>query len=129
TAITDCGAGGFSSAVGEMGADIGAAVDLEKAPLKYGGLSYTEIWISESQERMILAVPPAKWTELKRLCDGEDVEAAVLGTFAPGGKLTLRYQGKTVGELGMHFLHDGRPTVVRDAHYGLTAPGRPSRGF
>src|SRR4029450_2790725 len=57
-AITDCGAGGFSSAIGEMGAELGAVVHLEKAPLKYDGLTYTEIWISESQERMILAVPP-----------------------------------------------------------------------
>ena len=57
-AVTDCGAGGFSSAVGEMGEALGAAVELDKAPLKYAGLSYTEIWISESQERMILAVPP-----------------------------------------------------------------------
>src|SRR5205807_10453838 len=56
-AITDCGAGGFSSAVGEMGEKLGARVDLDKAPLKYQGLSYTEIWISEAQERMILAVP------------------------------------------------------------------------
>src|SRR5207302_6734958 len=59
--ITDCGAGGFSSAVGEMGADLGAEVDLENAPLKYEGLSYTEIWISEAQERMVLAVPPEHW--------------------------------------------------------------------
>src|SRR6185436_3264773 len=56
-AITDCGAGGFSSAVGEMGAELGAVVHLERAPLKYEGLSYTEIWISESQERMVPAVP------------------------------------------------------------------------
>src|SRR5207253_5982391 len=61
-AITDCGAGGFSSAVGEMGEKIGAVVWLDKAPLKYEGLSYTEIWISESQERMVLAVPPENWT-------------------------------------------------------------------
>src|SRR5690606_31489517 len=60
TAITDCGAGGFSSAVGEMGAEIGATVTLETAPLKYSGLSYTEVWISEAQERMVLAVPPDK---------------------------------------------------------------------
>ena len=65
-AITDCGAGGFSSAVGEMGADLGASVQLEKAPLKYEGLSYTEIWISESQERMVLAVPPSKWPRARR---------------------------------------------------------------
>ena len=54
------GAGGFSSAVGEMGAELGATVNLEAAPLKYEGLSYTEIWISESQERMVLSVPPDK---------------------------------------------------------------------
>ena len=65
--ITDCGAGGFSSAVGEMGAELGAEVDLERAPLKYQGLSYTEIWISEAQERMVLAVPPEKWPALKEL--------------------------------------------------------------
>jgi len=122
SAITDCGAGGFSSAVGEMGAEIGAAVDLEKAPLKYEGLSYTEIWISESQERMVLAVPPANWPALKRLCESEDVEVAVLGTFEPTGKLTLRCQGHTVGELEMHFLHDGRPTVVRDAEWAPSPP-------
>ena len=58
TRITDCGGGGLSSAVGEMGEDTGVRVDLEKVPLKYAGLSYTEIWISESQERMVLAVPP-----------------------------------------------------------------------
>ena len=57
-AITDCGAGGFSSAIGEMGEKLGATVHLDRAPLKYAGLSYTEIWISESQERMVLAVPP-----------------------------------------------------------------------
>jgi phosphoribosylformylglycinamidine synthase II len=117
TAITDCGAGGFSSAVGEMGAEIGAAVDLEKAPLKYEGLSYTEIWISESQERMVLAVPPDRWPALKQLCDGEEVEAAVIGTFEPTGKLRLRFQGNPVAELDMHFLHEGRPQVVRSAEW------------
>ena len=61
SAVTDCGAGGLSSAVGEMGEKIGAEVWLDRVPLKYAGLSYTEIWISEAQERMVLAVPPAKW--------------------------------------------------------------------
>ena len=56
-AVTDCGAGGFSSAVGEMGEKIGAEVWLDRVPLKYEGLSYTEIWISEAQERMVLSVP------------------------------------------------------------------------
>ncbi len=117
TAITDCGAGGFSSAVGEMGADTGADVKLENAPLKYEGLSYTEIWISESQERMILAVPPGKWEELRALCAGEDVEAAVLGAFTDTGRLRLSYCGQQVCDLDMHFLHEGRPPVVREARW------------
>jgi phosphoribosylformylglycinamidine synthase len=121
TAITDCGAGGFSSAVGEMGADIGATVNLENALLKYEGLSYTEIWISESQERMVLAVPPGKLAELKKLCASEDVEAAVLGTFEPTGRLTLRYQGNAIADLDMHFLHERRPTVVRSAEYRVSS--------
>src|SRR5205807_4097674 len=114
-AITDCGAGGFSSAIGEMGAQVGAAVDLEKAPLKYEGLSYTEIWISESQERMVLAVPPDKWPRLEALCAGEGVEAAVIGTFEATGRLRLNYRGEEVADLDLHFLHEGRPAVVRRA--------------
>src|SRR6516164_199581 len=74
-AVTDCGAGGFSSAVGEMGEKIGAVVNLDQALLKYEGLSYTEIWISESQERMVLAVPPENWDRLRKLFADEDVEA------------------------------------------------------
>ncbi|MGL4552602.1 MAG: AIR synthase-related protein, partial [Gemmataceae bacterium] len=117
TAITDCGAGGFSSAVGEMGAELGAAVDLDQAPLKYDGLSYTEVWISESQERMILAVPPENWDELHKLCASEDVEAVAIGTFEATGRLKLRYQGTLVGDLDLAFLHDGRPAVVRRAEW------------
>ncbi len=117
TAVTDCGAGGFSSAVGEMGADVGAEVWLEKAPLKYAGLSYTEIWISEAQERMVLAVPESKWPRLLALCSSENVEAVVIGRFAPTGKLELKYEGTSVGQLDMHFLHGGRPKVERQATY------------
>ncbi len=114
-AITDCGAGGFSSAVGEMGAETGAVVDLENAPLKYQGLSYTEIWISEAQERMVLAVPPENWPAFRDLCALEGVEATDLGEFAADGRLTLRYKGEVVGDLSMDFLHEGRPDVVRAA--------------
>ncbi len=116
-AVTDCGAGGFSSAVGEMGEKIGAEVELANAPLKYEGLSYTEIWISEAQERMVFAVPPEKWDEFKKLCDSEDVEATVLGTFKPTGRLVLKYKGEKVADLDMKLLHDGRPPVVREAVY------------
>ncbi len=114
-AVTDCGAGGFSSAVGEMGEEVGAEVWLDKAPLKYEGLTYTEIWISEAQERMVLAVPRERWDELRELCESEGVEAAILGQFAPTGRLKLTYQGQVVGDLSMEFLHDGRPPVIRDA--------------
>jgi phosphoribosylformylglycinamidine synthase subunit PurSL len=117
SAVTDCGAGGFSSAVGEMGADIGAEVWLEKAPLKYEGLSYTEIWISEAQERMVLAVPEENWPRLEALCQSEGVEAVVIGRFVPTGKLELKYHGSRVGQLDMHFLHGGRPKVERQATY------------
>jgi phosphoribosylformylglycinamidine synthase len=117
SAVTDCGAGGFSSAVGEMGADIGAEVWLEKAPLKYEGLSYTEIWISEAQERMVLAVPEDKWPRLEALCKSENVEATVIGRYVPTGQLTLKYHGKLVADLQMHFLHEGRPKVRRKATY------------
>ncbi len=120
-AITDCGAGGFSSAVGEMGADKGALVELERAPLKYQGLSYTEIWISEAQERMVLAVPPDKWPALLDLCRREDVEATDLGEFTNTGRLVLRYHGQLVADLSMNFLHNGRPAVVRQAWWAPPA--------
>ncbi len=116
-AVTDCGAGGFSSAIGEMGEEIGAEVWLERAPLKYEGLSYTEIWISEAQERMVLSVPPEHWEEFRALCAAENVEATILGKFVPTGRLELRFHGVVVGDLSMEFLHKGRPPVVREAVY------------
>jgi phosphoribosylformylglycinamidine synthase len=123
-AITDCGAGGFSSAVGEMGEHIGAEVWLDAAPLKYEGLSYTEIWISEAQERMVLSVPPHNWEAFHALCDSEGVEAVIIGQFVPTGRLKLTYHDHEVADLDMRFLHGGRPPVVRDAHYmpQATAP-------
>lgn len=116
-AVTDCGAGGFSSAVGEMGEDIGAEVDLNAALLKYEGLSYSEIWISEAQERMVFAVPKDKWPEFKALADSEDVETFVFGEFKPTGRLVLKYDGQVVADLDMKFMHKGRPRVVRQAVY------------
>jgi phosphoribosylformylglycinamidine synthase len=115
SAVTDCGAGGFSSAVGEMGEKIGAHVTLESVPLKYAGLSYTEIWISEAQERMVLAVAEENWSALETLANSEGVEVFVLGRFEPTGQLTLTYEGNVVGELSMFFLHEGRPQTPRIA--------------
>ncbi|NBW97561.1 MAG: phosphoribosylformylglycinamidine synthase, partial [Planctomycetia bacterium] len=96
-AITDCGAGGLSSAVGEMGATLGAIVDLDMVPLKYEGLSATEVWISEAQERMVLAVAPADRERLLGVAAAEGVEATVIGNFTGGGKLLLRWEGRTAG--------------------------------
>ncbi|MEX1097350.1 MAG: AIR synthase-related protein, partial [Planctomycetales bacterium] len=115
TAITDCGAGGFSSAIGEMGEETGAIVHLDRAPLKYAGLSYTEIWISEAQERMVLAVPPENWDDFHALCAAEGVEATALGEFTDDQRLALFYEGTQVADLAMQFLHNGRPPVVREA--------------
>ena len=108
-AITDCGAGGLSSAVGEMGATLGADVDLDRVPLKYDGLSATEAWISEAQERMVLAVAPADWPALARIAADEGVEATPIGTFTGTGRLVLKWEGQVAGELDCHFLHEGRP--------------------
>ena len=124
-AITDCGAGGFSSAIGEMGEKLGATVDLDLAPLKYEGLSYTEIWISESQERMVLAVPPENWPLLQQLCASEDVEATAIGAFEATGNLRLRYEGNQVADLDMAFLHGGRPSIVRRATVPVPPPPLP----
>ncbi|QDV22477.1 phosphoribosylformylglycinamidine synthase subunit PurL [Aureliella helgolandensis] len=121
SAVTDCGAGGFSSAVGEMGEKLGAEVWLDRAPLKYAGLSYTEIWISEAQERMVFAVPPEKLERMQELCAAEGVEASVIGQFVPTGMLRLMYDGQEVGSVAMEFLHDGRPPVVREATYAAPA--------
>lgn len=118
--LTDCGAGGFSSAVGEMGKDTGARVHLDHAPLKYQGLSYTEIWISEAQERMVLAVPADRVQTLRELCQSEDLELCDLGTFgctdASGQpQLVLHYHEHEVGRLSMHLLHEGIPQPTRKA--------------
>jgi len=119
SAITDCGAGGFSSAVGEMGEETGAEVWLDKAPLKYSGLSYTEIWISEAQERMVLSVPPANWPQFEAMCASEGVEATAIGKFTDTKQLVLKYGDTQVGSVSMHFLHEGRPPVVREAVYEI----------
>jgi len=114
-AITDCGAGGLSSAVGEMGKELGAEVELEKAPLKYAGLNYSEIWISEAQERMVIAVKPENLDAIKKIFDDENVESTVIGKFTSDKKLRLRYNGQLVGELDMDFLHEDVPKYSRKA--------------
>jgi len=114
-AIADCGAGGLSGAVGEMGKDLGVEIDLEKVPLKYAGLRYAEIWISEAQERMVVAVKPENLKAIMKIFTDENVEATVIGKFTGDKKLTLRYNDREVAKLDMEFLHEGVPKYSRKA--------------
>jgi phosphoribosylformylglycinamidine synthase subunit PurSL len=109
TSITDCGGGGLSSALGEMGEKTGIEVDLDQVPLKQEGLTATEIWISESQERMVVSVPEENWDALSSLFHEEDVLCTRIGRFTGDQRLTLKYNGEVIGDLGMDFLHDGLP--------------------
>ena len=130
-AVTDCGAGGLSSAVGEMAERVGALVDLDRVPLKYAGLRYDEIWISEAQERMVLAVAPENLERLMEVMRGEEVEATVIGTFGHGPpeapRLEVRFEGQTVGELEMGFLHHGLPQRTLRAEW-TAADAAPAAG-
>jgi len=108
-AITDCGAGGLCSAIGEMGEELGVEVDLALVPLKYVGLTPWEIWLSEAQERMVLAVSAEALPRLFELCRAYSVEATVLGAFRDDGLLKLRHGEQPVAELTMSFMHGGRP--------------------
>ncbi len=131
-AITDNGAGGLSSSVGEMSRLSGGAdLDLAKAPLKYEGLQPWEILLSEAQERMSLAVPPGKVTELLALAVRRDVEATVLGTFTDSGAFIVRYGDRIVGRIELDFLHDGCPRMNLEARWTpptRDVPARPRRG-
>ncbi|NUM53117.1 MAG: phosphoribosylformylglycinamidine synthase [Candidatus Hydrogenedentes bacterium] len=116
--ITDNGAGGLSSSIGEMAKGSGGAVvHLERAPLKYPGLAPWEIFLSEAQERMTLAVPPDKVDAFLDLARRREVEATVLGEFTGSGRLECRYEGKLIGALDMHFLHDGVPRMHLKARW------------
>ncbi|MFH0911873.1 MAG: phosphoribosylformylglycinamidine synthase subunit PurL [Planctomycetota bacterium] len=125
SSVTDCGAGGLSSALGEMGAAIGVEVELDAVPLKYAGLSYTEIWISEAQERMVLAADADRLEALRRLAREEDVALTVVGRFTGDRMLRLRYRGAEVGLIEMEFLHEGMPRVTREAVWAEPRTAEP----
>ena len=110
TSVTDNGAGGLSCSVAEMAKESGGCyVDLNKVPLKYPGLQPWETWVSESQERMTLSVPKDKWNEFSGLMQRRGVEATVIGEFTDSGRCVVDYDGKTVMDVEMNFLHDGLP--------------------
>jgi phosphoribosylformylglycinamidine synthase len=115
-AITDNGAGGLSSSVGEMAADTGGCMlDLSRAPLKYDGLKPWEILLSEAQERMTLAVPPEKLDEFLSLAAHLDVEATPLGYFTNSGFFEVRYRQRVIASLPMDFMHHGVPQMELEA--------------
>jgi len=124
--ITDNGAGGLSCSVAEMARESGGfEVDLERVPLKYPGLAPWQIWISESQERMTLAIPPDKVAPFLDLMARRGVEATVIGMFTDSGRGVVRFNGRTVFDLDMVFLHDGLPQKVLRTETPPAAPVDP----
>ncbi len=121
-AITDNGAGGLSSSIGEM-AELsgGCHIELEKPPLKYHGLSPWEILLSEAQERMTLAVPPENIGAFLDLASEMGVEASVIGTFTDSGFFHCTYAGRTVAYITLDFLHNGLPQMHLKARWQTAA--------
>lgn len=116
--ITDNGAGGLSSSLGEMAESSGGVrIDLDACPLKYPGLAPWEILVSESQERMSLAVLPEKLGDLISLAARRGVEATAVGEFTDSGLVEATYGGKTIGLIDMEFLHKGLPTMHLKAEW------------
>ena len=106
--VTDLGGGGLSSAVGETSHrfGLGARVELDKVPLKVPELSPWEIWISESQERMLVAVPPHRLARAMEIFGDEDVEATVIGRYTTSSRLTISYRGSTVSDIDLSILFE-----------------------
>jgi len=118
SSVTDNGAGGLSSSVGEMATGTnGARMDVTNAPVKYPGLQPYELVVSESQERMTFSVPQAKLDAFMSLARRRNVEASVLGEFDNSGLFHVIYNGKTVALLRLDFLHDGLPPMILKARW------------
>lgn len=127
-AITDNGAGGLSSSVGEMARlSGGAEMALEKAPLKYPGLRPWEILVSEAQERMTVAVPPEKLNTFLALSEKMGVESTDLGQFTDSGMFHVTFNGETVAYLEMDFFHEGLPQMELEAEWKPPATVRDAK--
>lgn len=123
TGLTDNGAGGLSSSVGEMATFTnGARLDLALAPTKYPGLSPWELMVSESQERMTIAVSPKQLPAFMALAQSFGVEASDLGEFTGSGELEVLYRSTTVGRLPLNFLHEGLPAMKLKARWNPETP-------
>jgi phosphoribosylformylglycinamidine synthase II len=124
TCVTDNGAGGISSSIGEMATlTNGGSIDLAKHPVKYQGLSPWEIMISESQERMTFAVDPKHAGSFEELAKKRHVDASCLGHFNESGYLSIYYEASLVGFLPMDFLHDGLPVMKLTARFSDNSKG------
>jgi len=108
-ALTDLGAGGISSAAGEIGGETGVQLDLDRVPLKDAGLSAWEILLSESQERMLIVVPPEKLQEAREILDRYEVSHSAIGSFTSSQRLQAAWRGEQVVDLEMPFLWKGCP--------------------
>ncbi|MBI4053114.1 MAG: phosphoribosylformylglycinamidine synthase subunit PurL [Candidatus Diapherotrites archaeon] len=116
--ITDNGAGGLSSSIGEMArATNGCEIWLDRAPLKYAGLQPWEILVSESQERMTVAIIPENLEKFNALCKKHAVESTAVGKFTDSGFFHAKFKDKTVALLEMHFFHDGVPQMKLEAEW------------
>ena len=116
--ITDNGAGGLSSSVGEMAQfSNGFELWLDKVPLKYSGLDPWQILVSESQERMTLAIAPKKIDKFLEIAKKHDVKATVIGKFTNSGKFYSTYKNQTVAYLDMDFIHKGVPQMELEAEW------------
>ena len=104
--VTDCGAGGLSSAVGEMAETCGAVIELERVPLKASDLTPWEIFLSESQERMVLAVPPEHVPRVMELATAFESECTDIGVMSGDGHLRVRYHDEVICDLQGSLLHD-----------------------
>ena len=112
--LKDLGGGGLSCVVGEMALNggLGAEVHLDRVPLKEAGLSPWEIWVSESQERMMLAVAPENVEKVLKLCELYDVLAAPIGRAVPGKRCRVVYGNEVVLDMDISF-YTGGPEYAR----------------
>ena len=118
TCITDNGAGGLSSSIGEMAEYTGGCkIDLSKVPLKQSGLSAWEILVSESQERMTVAVKPEDCAAFEALSNLHEVESTPVATFTDTGIFHVCYGDDTVAYLPIEFLHNGVPQLQLESQW------------
>lgn len=124
--ITDCGGGGYSSAIGEIAKETGVKIRLDQVPLKYSGLSPWEIWLSESQERMLVIIDRKNIKKLKTICAKYNTGVYIIGEITGSRKLELWFKKSLVADLGMNFLHDGLPQKVLTGKWKRYRPNKIS---